>query len=91
MLPIPTCSTETWKFKPDISKGSSDKAPLFPSPLHIGTRLDSSRPKDLQSLLDGHFCPISDLDEFDYVIEDLSIRLLFGIEVRGKSGLIGPD
>ena len=91
MLPIPTCSTETWKFKPDISKGSSDKAPLFLSPLHIGTRLDGSRPKELQFLLDVHFSPTSDVDEFNCMIEDLSIRLLFDIEIRGKSGLIEPN
>jgi hypothetical protein len=32
-----------WKFKPNISKGSSDKAPLFLSPRPFGTKLGGSR------------------------------------------------
>lgn len=43
MLPVSRCSIETWKFKPNNSKGSNDKAPLFPATGLCGTRIESNK------------------------------------------------
>ena len=53
VLPVPTSTRLTpWKFKPDMSKGSSDKAPLFLSFSILGTKFTThvwsrNRPRDM--------------------------------------------